>query len=189
MHVWGQAKFDCALFCRDPAKNHAFYPLHLTVAFQMHHPVCLVMAKNKPNHFLYRLLEMITGGLVLIRDIWCYFLAPQSRITNRSCSAWCFHLSAIITHFLFCKNEIILILMHVVRIFFLCIAVFASLLHTDWQNNWDYDIINTDLYAIQCICFSVRVSENESSVNNKTLEMEAVSKLNKLHTKMVTLLI
>ncbi len=74
-------------------------------------------------------------------------------------------------------------------IYFLCIAVFTSLLHTDWQNNWDYDIINTDLYAIQWICFSVRVSENESSVNSKKLEMEAVSKLNKLHTKMVTLLI
>lgn len=51
VHVWCQAKFDCALFCRG-AKKHAFYPLHLTVAFQMHHPVC-VWSRPKTSPIIF----------------------------------------------------------------------------------------------------------------------------------------
>lgn len=72
---------------------------------------------------------MMTGGLVLFphKRHFCYFLAPQSQITNRHRAQLDASTSVQLPPISYpAKNEIILHLMHVVRIFFMYCSVCKS---------------------------------------------------------------
>lgn len=138
--------------------------------------LCLVTGKTSPIIFFGGFWRWWQEGWSFfpIRDILMLFsLSPKPNYKQRSCSAWWFHLSAIITNFLSCKNEIILHLMHVVRIFFMYSSVCKSfaLRMTKRLRLWFNKLI-----CMLCSGFcSLWVSENECSLNNKKLEMEVVS--------------